>query len=297
MEKSRIAFIINPVSGTSNKKDLPELIDKIIDKDKFETKIVWTQHAGHGRELATEFAAQGYEYVIACGGDGTMNEIASALVHTQTCFGIVPYGSGNGLARHLGISMLPKKALAQINQRHTDTIDYGMADDRKFFCTCGTGFDAHISHKFAEDGKRGILTYLKTIVREFVNYQPYIYTLRGAGVEIRQQAFLVTFANANQYGNNGFIAPHASAKDGLLDICILKPFRFYSIPKLTYFLFRKEIDKSKHITIIKAEEMTLERESEGEFHIDGDPINAGKVIHVHIVKKGLKVLLGSKSDI
>lgn len=297
MDKLKIAFIINPKSGTSNKKDLPDMISSIIDKDRFDITVVSTEYAGHGRELSAKFASEGYACVVACGGDGTMNEVASSLINTQTHFAIVPYGSGNGFARHLGISMAPKEALYQINEMHTDVIDYGEVDGKPFFCTCGTGFDAHISHKFAEDGKRGFITYLKTIVKEFINYKPQIYTLRGEGFEVRQQAFLVTFANANQYGNNGFIAPHASMKDGLLDICILKPFKLTSIPRLTLQLFKKEIDKNEHISIIRASEVTLERNFEGEFHIDGDPTTASKEIHVRIVKGGLKVVLGKAKEL
>ncbi len=292
MEKAKIAFIINPKSGTSNKKELPGLIDSIMDKDKFDITVVYTEYAGHGRELARKFVEEKFDYVIACGGDGTMNEVASELTQTDTCFGIVPYGSGNGLARHLGISMLPSKALKQINKHMVRVIDYGMADDKKFFCTCGTGFDAHVSHKFAVQGKRGFFTYFKTICREYVKYKPYMYTLKNDSFKINQRAFLITFANASQYGNNAFIAPQASTSDGKLDVCILKPFSFFSIPWLVFLLFQKEIDKSKHITILQAKEVTLVRRKEGEFHIDGDPIMAGKEIKVRVIPAGLKVVIG-----
>ncbi|MFA6779615.1 MAG: diacylglycerol kinase family protein [Paludibacteraceae bacterium] len=292
MSKAKIVFIINPKSGTSDKKELPGLIDSVIDKEKFDVTVVYTEYAGHGRELARRFAEEQYDYVIACGGDGTMNEVASELVHTNSCFGIVPYGSGNGLARHLGISMIPLKALRQINKHLVRNIDYGLADDTKFFCTCGTGFDAHVSHKFAVQGKRGFFTYFKTICREYVKYKPYMYTLKSDSFEIKQRAFLVTFANASQYGNNAFIAPQASTSDGKLDVCILKPFPFFAIPWLAFLLFQKEIDKSKHISILQARDITLIRRKEGEFHIDGDPVMKGKEIHVKVVPAGLKVIVG-----
>jgi YegS/Rv2252/BmrU family lipid kinase len=292
MGKSKIAFIINPKSGTNRKEDLPVLIEKILDKERFDPTIVFTQYAGHGRELASHFVKENYKYVIACGGDGTMNEVASELVHTGVIFGIIPFGSGNGLARHLQISLFPKKALKQINHHAVTTIDYGLANESKFFCTCGTGFDAHISHQFAVQGKRGFFIYLKTIFREYINYKPYRYILKNDEFEIKQYAFLITFANASQYGNNAFIAPHASTSDGTLDVCIVKPFSFFNIPRLAFLLFRKEIDKSKHISIVKAREITLIRKKAGSFHIDGDPVEKGKEIHIKVVPAGLKVLVG-----
>ncbi len=297
MERSKIAFIINPNSGTSDKEDLPALIDRTLDKNRFEATVVFTQYAGHGRELTTRFVEEKYNYVVACGGDGTMNEVASELVHTDVIFGIIPYGSGNGLARHLGISMFPKRALKQINHHVIKTIDYGLADETKFFCTCGTGFDAHVSHEFATKGKRGFLTYLKIIFKEYLRYKPYMYVLKNEEIEIHQRAFLITFANAAQYGNNAFIAPRASISDGILDVTILKPFSFFVIPWLTLLLFQKEIDRSKHISTIRTKEITLVRRKAGSFHIDGDPVEKGKEIHIRVVPAGLKVLTGRNLNI
>ncbi|MBO4804860.1 MAG: diacylglycerol kinase family lipid kinase [Paludibacteraceae bacterium] len=297
MEKAKIAFIINPKSGTNSKAELPDMIRKTISPDKFDITIVKTEYAGHGRELARQFVDQHYDYVIACGGDGTMNEVASELTETETCFGIVPYGSGNGLARHLSISMEPQKALRQINKHIVRRIDYGMANDKKFFCTCGTGFDAHVSHKFAIQGKRGFWTYFKTICSEFMKYKPYVYTLKSGSFKITQQAFLVTFANASQYGNNAFIAPQASTSDGLIDVCVLKPFSVFAILPLTFQLFRKEIDKSKYISTIQTPEVTLVRQEPGEFHIDGDPLMMEAEIHVRVIHDALKVIVGRPFNI
>lgn len=297
MEKAKIAFIINPKSGTNSKAELPDLIRKTINQEKFDITIVKTEYAGHGRALARQFVEQHYDYVIACGGDGTMNEVASELTETETCFGIVPYGSGNGLARHLSISMEPQKALRQINKHIVRRIDYGMANDKKFFCTCGTGFDAHVSHKFAIQGKRGFWTYFKTICLEFMKYKPYVYTLKSGSFKITQQAFLVTFANASQYGNNAFIAPQASTSDGLIDVCVLKPFSVFAILPLTFQLFRKEIDKSKYISTIQTPEVTLVRQEPGEFHIDGDPLMMEAEIHVRVIHDALRVIVGRPFNI
>lgn len=289
--KKRIAFIINPKAGTSEKKELPLLIREIINEKWEEPTIVFTEYAGHGNELAKLYAKDGYDVVVACGGDGTMNEIASGLVHTDTAFAIVPFGSGNGLARHLGYSMTPKTALMQINNGKESTIDYGVVNDKKFFCTCGTGFDAHISHAFASSKQRGFITYLKIIAKEYFGYHSNFYKINLDCFSFSRRAFLVTFANAAQFGNKAYIAPNASTQDGVMDICILDTFPIYSIPRLAYLLFKKEIDKSRHISILQAKSATLIREKEGEFHVDGEAINLGKEIHIEIISNGLKILI------
>lgn len=285
----RVAFIINPISGTSDKKELPNLIKETF-VEGWDTTVVNTQYAGHGRELAKQFADENYDVVVACGGDGTMNEVASSLVHTGTAFAIVPYGSGNGLARHLGYSMVPKEALSQIYKGEGHMVDSGLANGKRFFCTCGTGFDAHVSHAFTAEGKRGFLTYLKVILREYMKYKPIDYTLKSTSFpEERHKAFLVTFANAAQWGNMAYIAPHASTRDGLLDICVLKEFHVFSVPFLALRLFLKSFDSSRHVVPLRAKEVLLTRENEGEFHIDGDPLMMGKEIKVEIDPFSLKV--------
>ncbi len=284
----RVAFIINPISGTSDKKELPNLIKEAF-SEGWETMVVNTQYAGHGRELAKQFADEKYDVVVACGGDGTMNEVASSLVHTDTAFAIVPYGSGNGLARHLGYSMVPKEALAQISKGKDHLIDSGLANGKRFFCTCGTGFDAHVSHAFTAEGKRGFLTYLKVILREYLKYNPDEYSLIAPSFSLKKKAFLVTFANAAQWGNMAYIAPHASTRDGLMDICILHPFPVYVCLDLAFRLFNKTFDKSRYVTSMTTKEVTLVRESDGEFHIDGDPLMMGKEIKVEVDPLSLKV--------
>ncbi len=285
----RIAFIINPISGTSDKKDLPGLISEVF-AEGWETTVENTQYAGHGKELAQRFAEEGYDVVVACGGDGTMNEVASSLVHTNTAFAIVPFGSGNGFARHLGYSMHPKEALEQIRDGEERSVDSGLANGKRFFCTCGTGFDAHVSHTFSKEGKRGFLTYLKVILREYKTYEPQEYQLDSASFStVKKRAFLVTFANAAQWGNKAYIAPHASVCDGVMDICVLGRFPIYAAPGLALRLFMGTFDKSRHVTALRTNEVTLLRDKEGEFHIDGDPLMMGKEIKVEIEPLSLKV--------
>lgn len=292
MSKLKIAFIINPHSGTTQKKALPALIEQRIDANKFDVTTVFTEYAGHGKELAAKFAEEGFDAVIACGGDGTINEIASSLTETKTAFGIVPFGSGNGLARHLHIPLKPTEALDVINAYQLQPLDYGIVNDHKFFCTSGTGFDAQIAWDFAQQPTRGLMTYLKLILKEYWSYEPETYVIEADGKTYERKAFVVTFANASQYGNEGYIAPLAKTYDGLMDISILKPFHWYNIPKITYQLLTRKLYKNDLLEEIQVKSATLKRKHKGPFHFDGDPIEFGETVTARIVSNALQVIAG-----
>ena len=285
-----IAFIINPISGTVNKRKLPKQIEKELDHSQWLENIVFTEYAGHATELAHQFAIMGFEAVVAVGGDGTVNEVASGLRDTNTALGIIPVGSGNGFARHLGISMRISRAIELINHSETISVDYGLLNDKPFFCTCGMGFDALIADHFAASGSRGLKTYLQHIFKDLFSYQPETYLIKGEGVDISMQAFLVTFANANQWGNDAFIAPKASIQDGKMDIALLSKFPLLAAPSLAFGLFSKLIDHDLFMHTVTAKEVTVIRESEGPMHIDGDPVQMPRELHIRIVEDGLKVL-------
>ena len=160
-DKKEIIFIVNPRSGTHDKSDIPRVIEQTIDKAKFDYRVQFTEYAGHAAEIARRCVASDVNIVVAVGGDGTVNEVARSLVHTETALGIVPCGSGNGLARHLCIPMDIRKAIAIINRCNIEALDYGVINSLPFFCTCGVGFDALVSEKFAQAGKRGPITYMQ----------------------------------------------------------------------------------------------------------------------------------------
>lgn len=292
--KIKIAFIVNPISGTGKKKDISSLIMKGLDALKYEPKIVFTKYQGHGTELAKEFVAKGFDAVVAVGGDGTVNEVARALVHTNTSLGIIPMGSGNGLARHLGIPMNEVKAIQQLNHSESILMDYGLVNDRPFFCTCGTGFDAYVSTEFAKGKKRGIMSYIEKIITGYFSYKSQNYHLLGDGIDLDAKAFVLTFANASQWGNNAYIAPQASVQDGKIDISIMSNFPIIAIPTLALQLFAKTIDKDLFMTTLRADEITLTREESGPFHYDGEPYEEGTVIHVKTVPEGLKILVNKR---
>lgn len=289
-----IAFIINPIAGTQNKKKLPKLITQTLDKTQWLPNIVFTERPGHAEELANQFAQMGFDAVVAVGGDGTVNEVARGVRDTQTALGIIPMGSGNGFARHLNISMRVNKALEMLNHCEPVFADYGLANDHVFVTTCGTGFDAMIAEQFAAAGKRGFKTYVQKIVQDLISYKPETYHIVSndkSRLDITTTAFLITFANANQWGNEAYIAPKASVQDGKMDICIMSDKAVFAAPVLAVGLFTKMLDKSLCMDGAQAKDITLYREQEGPFHIDGDPVQMSKDIHIQIVEDGLKVLV------
>ena len=288
---NKIAFIINPVSGTKNKFKTKQIIENELDTQKFEPIFCFTERCGHATELAKKFVENGIKFVVAVGGDGTVNETAKALIHTESALGIVPVGSGNGFALHLGISRNIKKAVQKINNAQIVDVDYGLKNGQPFFCTCGAGFDAHISMEFAKSKSRGFISYIKKTISSYFSYKPQNYTLKNNDIDLNINAFLITFANASQWGNNAYIAPNASITDGLLDIAIMSKFPLVAAPNLALQLFTKKLHKNLYINILQASEITLFREKAGAFHFDGEPCREGKEINVKIVEKGLKIMM------
>ena len=242
---------MNPISGTTNKGGIPKLIDNTLDKTQFEYEILETTHPGHASELATEAKEKGVDIVVAVGGDGTVNEVARAIVHSHTALGILPCGSGNGLARHMLLPMNLKKAIQVINKCVIHQFDYGIINDMPFFCTCGMGFDAFVSQKFAECGKRGPITYVQKVLEEGLKYQPETYEIIDDHGVNKYKAFLISCANASQYGNNAVIAPQASMSDGYMDVIIMEPFDLIEASQISIDMFNKTLDTVSytHLTL------------------------------------------------
>jgi YegS/Rv2252/BmrU family lipid kinase len=291
--KEKIAFIINPKSGVNKKHTLPSMIQGTIDPLRFDVDFFFTKCAGHATELTACLLENSYSRIVAVGGDGTINEVAKAMINSDAILGIIPCGSGNGLARFLDIPLKIKEAIELQNTGKIIAIDYGLINDNPFFCTCGVGFDAHIGNKFAHSARRGFFTYLKETLAAFLYYKPKKYTIKVDGKKIKTKAFLITAANAGQYGNDVFIAPHADISDGLLDVCILNPFPKYKAFHLGFRLFNKTIDRSEYVKVIKGQAITIKRKKKGEVHLDGEPAIMGKKLKIKIINMGLKVIVSA----
>ena len=290
-KKKNITFIVNPISGTKSKDALPLLVKQLIDDSLYECEIIKTEYAGHAAELASQCVNDHIDICVAVGGDGTVNEVARSLAHSETALGIIPCGSGNGLARHLCLPMHMKQALQVINAGKTDYFDYGVINDQPFFCTCGMGFDAYVSLKFAESGKRGLATYVENVLKEGLTYKPDTYIITDESGNHQYNAFLVACANASQYGNNAYIAPEASMQDGLLDVIIMEPFNIIEAAKVGFDLFAKTLKSNKHIKTFQARSIHIHRNESGAVHFDGDPTKMGTDIDVRIEPLGLKAII------
>ena len=289
--RKKLLAVINPISGTANKQYIPETITEVMDESKWDVMIRFTQRPGHATDLAKQAIEQGYYGVLAIGGDGTINEVAAALRDSDTALGIIPNGSGNGLARHLNIPIDVKRALEEINNDRIEQFDYCMANQHPFFCTCGVGFDAHVSAKFAESKKRGPMSYLKNTLVEYLRYRSEEYSIETADQVLTERAFVIACGNASQYGNNAFITPNASMQDGLIDVTLIQPFTPLDTAVLGILLFTKHIDQDTNIQSFRTPSLTIHRPKAGVMHIDGEPMMMEADIEVKCVHNGIKIFL------
>ncbi|MCX6296664.1 MAG: YegS/Rv2252/BmrU family lipid kinase [Bacteroidetes bacterium] len=290
MSKKSICFIVNPVSGIGRQKVIEKLIDEQLDRTLFDYEIAYTKAAKHAIQLSKEAASRKINIVVAVGGDGSVNETAKGLIDTNTAMAIIPAGSGNGLARHLNIPLNLKKAMQVINKGKQTAIDTVQMNEEKFVNVAGIGFDAHIGWEFAKFGKRGFSSYLKVISREFPRYKAQDFELIIDGNSVTKNAYLISFANGSQWGNNAHIAPTADISDGLLDIAILKDFKFTNALSIGYRLFKRTIHQSAFLETIKVKEVIV-RQQGTIAHIDGEPIEIGKELKIKINPLSLKVII------
>ncbi len=284
-------FIINPIAGTRQKQVIHDAILEQFPEEQFE--ICYTEYRGHAFDIALKKIEEGYTHIVAVGGDGTVNEVASALVGSSAVLGIIPAGSGNGLARHLKLPVNITDALAVIRNHKMKTIDVGRVNGRYFFCTCGTGFDASVGKKFAHDSRRGMLSYVRATIHQYITYSPKSYILKVEDKKIKLKAFLVTFANSGQYGNNAYIAPNAQIDDGMLDLCILRPFPKTSTLELGLRLFFKNIDQSPYLEVMRMKKATLKRKGKQKItlHLDGEPVTLKRKLKVKVIPGALNVMI------
>ena len=267
-----------------------------IDKKRYDYSIMETKYVAHASELTLEAVKSGVDVVVAVGGDGTVNEVARVLVGTDTALGILPCGSGNGLARHLGVPLDFKKAIEFINVSQKTAVDYGKINGQPFFCTCGIGFDAFVSNSFAKGKNRGPMGYFQNMLYDWLNYKPEVYEIETEHRNEKFKAFLIACGNASQYGNNAYIAPRASMRDGLLSVTILEPFSSLDVPIILSHIFGHRINSNGHVKTLDARWVKIKRKSRGVVHFDGEPTEMDAELFVEIVPEGLNVLASPQWD-
>lgn len=289
----KILFIVNPNAGKRISDRIIQTIRKEFPQDMYYQIAIWKDKNDFD-EIIEIFKLQSYTDVVAVGGDGTVNKVASTIVNTEVALGIVPIGSGNGLARTLGLSMQIEEVIKQIVKGKYTKIDSGTVNGKAFFCTSGIGFDAHIGNLFASSVKRGLKSYVKITTQELFNYKAKFYTIRFNNRELKKKAFLITVANAGQYGNDFFIAPEASITDGLFHLVILKPFSVLNFPSLLSKILSKKAQTSKSIETYTTNKLVITRETTDTIHFDGEPDMQPKEVVFEMKPKSLKVIIGEK---
>ncbi len=283
-------FIVNPISGGKSKERIIALIGRLLDKSRFSYEVVRTERAGHALELARDADA---DLVVAIGGDGTVSEVARGLLRSKRpkTFGIIPCGSGDGLALHLGISRHPEKAIEVLNGGVTARMDYGTVNGEPFFCTTGVGFDADVASAFARSRHRGLLSYISTAFRLWTHFTPDTYTVTVDGKTVETLAAMVTVGNVNQWGNQARITPLASVQDGMMDVTVVRPFHLWNVPRLARLLMTGRADKAREVIERRGKQVLVRLTRDGAAHRDGDPFPAGKTLSVDTVPAALEVVV------
>ena len=294
----KIIYLINPISGTKEKSSLKEIISKKTAEQRITFEILSTSKTGDYDRLRTKIKEENITDVVTCGGDGTISAVASALMDMDLRFGIIPMGSGNGLALTAKIPVSPSKALDVIFQGKASRID-GFYINDKFSCMlCGIGFDAQVAHDFAKEEKRGLQTYIKVSAINFFKAKPYSFLIESKEKTFEAQAFFISVANSNQFGNNFTIAPQASLKDGLLDVVIVKKMNKLMLPfsilgQVTGINALQQLDdhiNRRNIIYFQAKNLIIHNKSNAPLHIDGDPVPTSPSFNIRIKPKAFLLL-------
>lgn len=289
MDEKEVLTIINPISGTRSKKGLEELVERTLGSAGMRVHFEYTRGPEDAGRFASQAADAGFFAVITAGGDGTVNEAARALVGGDTALGIIPCGSGNGLARSIGVPSDFPEALRIIAAGNTITADCGAVNGFPFFCTFGVGFDAAVSEKFASMKKRGKVNYIRSALLEFLNYRPQPYSISIDGAVITEEAFLIAVCNASQYGNNAYIAPKATIDDGLLDVTIIHAGNTLSTALVGFDMLIGNIEKNVLIHTFRTPSIIIERTHDGAAHLDGEPLVLDRRLDISCHHRQLKV--------
>ena len=295
MEASKVFFIINKYSGKAFQSSIEGRIIDACANLKLECTIEYTQHKGHATELAHAAVTDGFPRVFVMGGDGTVNEVAQALVHTPVAMGILPKGSGNGLARHLQIPLKTPLALKLLDASKIIEMDTLMVNDKLSVNVSGIGFDAHVASKFGTNGKRGLMGYANLVMKEFRGFKEFEFRSTIGGEQSERKSFIIALANSSQFGNNARVAPLASVCDGEMEVCFIKKVPLVQALGFTAKMFTGKIAKSSFVEMIKTTHFVAEFSTPVAYHIDGESHAPISKIEVRIQPRSLKMIVPEKA--
>ncbi|MEM1322860.1 MAG: YegS/Rv2252/BmrU family lipid kinase [Bacteroidota bacterium] len=295
-KRKRIWFIVNPFSGVKRKINFPKLIDQHLDQSIYDYQLFYTDHAGHATKLAEKAVREGVEVVVAVGGDGSVNEVAAALIGTDTTLGILPSGSGNGFAMHLGLGRNVEKAIEFLNQGNVVRVDSCLLNDRTFVNLAGVGFDAMVAYQLKKSSFRGFMAYLYHSIRTAWKYRPGKYTIHFDGKQVERECLLVEVANSAMFGYNFQIAPQAKLTDGLLEIIVVKKAPIWRYLLSLWRFMNNSFHKSALAECYQAEKIQIVAEDEAYVHIDGEGFLSCHNLNFSINKLSLQVLVPKTSQ-
>ena len=293
----KIIYLINPISGTGKKDSLEKLINKKTTEQNISYEILYTNAGGDYDYLKHRIAKENVTDVIIAGGDGTINQVVSSLADTNVTFGIVPMGSGNGLAFCAGIPKNPKKALDIIFLGQSGYIDAFKINDRFSCMLSGLGFDAQVAHDFSTKASRGLLTYTQQSLVQYFKAHPYQFQVVLEDFSFYTDAFFISIANSNQFGNNFTIAPQARLDDGLLDIVIAQkmnkaklPFAILQQIRGNNHLQKLVEDMSeKNILYFQTPSLIIKNLKHAPLHIDGEPVETAEEFNIQLIRRCFKL--------
>lgn len=296
MSPQRVVVIINPISGAGRRRDLARLRAEqaaaIVEQRRLNAEVFVTERPGHARELTVAGRRRGATLFVAWGGDGTVNEVGSSLVGSDAALAIVPSGSGNGLARELGIPLDPVSAFRVALDGHSRVIDAGELDGHLFFNVAGIGLDARVAHRFAQGGleRRGFVRYLELAAREVLSYAPAECDIASDGADRRVRPLLIALANSRQYGNGALIAPEAKLDDGKLDVVVVSDMPAWRVLMHARRLFAGTVGQVPGVSTTRVAAVTISSSEGIVYHVDGEPYVGGSSITGGVHPAALQVV-------
>jgi len=289
-----LLFITNPISGNLHRNDLHKLIHEAMRDYAGYYEIAVSEYAGHAKKLAADAVAEGVNTVVACGGDGTINEIGTQLIGTNTSLGIIPYGSGNGLAHHIGIPISTKRAIEYLRKGHPIAIDTVSINNTPFISIAGIGFDAKVAQDYSNDKGRGFHTYFKYMLQNYFTLPEQKFKITFGNDTFNIEAFFISLANSNEQGYGIPISPKASLRDGLVDICIVRKPNAIELPIMGSYMLARNLDKAPKVNIIQTSHIIIERSLNDVVNIDGDPVMMDKKLEIKVAPLSLNIIANEK---
>jgi len=293
--KQKILFIINPISGITQKKRIPEKIAKYLDHTIYDAEIRYTLYRHHAVVLAKEAVEEQFDVVVAIGGDGSIHEVSSSLVNTDVALAVIPLGSGNGWARHFKIPLNVEDAIKLLNKKNKIiNADTCTINGRHFINCAGVGFDGAVANHFATTKLRGFFSYIFSTLRQYAIFKPIAYEIIMDHAMVKNKYFMISVMNGSQFGYNIKSVPHAKIDDGILDILLIRPFPKWWTPIMILHTITNTLLYSRFVTLFHSSNVEILMKEASYLQLDGEPVKVRRRLMIHTYNKNLKMLVPNK---